>query len=470
MSAPPVLAIQARRLGDLILSFSLFARLRARYPQSPLWICAEPQFYRELAPFLPQARFFPPASLPELAKGEYAALINLSSRKDAASCAGAAKAPVKFGLEMDGQHMRARGFWQLYRLALTHNNRHNTFHWADLDRLDFDSSLPAAPLPVKKPAPAGKGIVGLFVGASEDAKRPDAFFWSRLARSLASQGFKPLLLGGKAEIPLGRQIAEHCGPGHVNLCGKYSLAQLAAAMQSLDLCISPDTGPMHLANLLGTPVLNLSMGNVSAAETGPASPGQWVLRAAMSCVGCWRCQRPKLYCKGLFNPQAVARLAGAIIKGEDDSSIAEARPPGLELLRTGRDALGLATLEPLAPNPLAASANMALDAFWRAAFLSFAFAGHEKGLAAEAAKLKREQPKISATLREQLGHMLAAFARACRLGQSLPENYWKRQPRYFSLYAGHAQMSLQNSDYSSQRWMRVMERTEKLRNALIACA
>ena len=93
---------------------------------------------------------------------------------------------------------------------------------------------------------------------------------------------------------------------------------MAAVLRGLDLCITPDTGPMHLADWLGVPVLTLSMGPVHARETGPTAPGQWVLRAAMSCVGCWQCRRSKLYCKQAFSPASVARAALAVLENPQE--------------------------------------------------------------------------------------------------------------------------------------------------------
>lgn len=466
MSGEPVLAIQPRRLGDLILSFPLFFRLRALFPGNPLLVCAEPQFYRELARFLPQASFLPPSGLDALKSTPLAAAINLSPRPDVSRFAGQCQAPLKIGPCSSGNVMRVNGFWQLYRMALTRNNQHNAMHWADLDFLDLYSALPLPESQYIPPKPAGKGIVGLFIGASEPAKRPDPIFWARLARRLAREGYKPLVMGGKAEISPGAEVSAHCGPGHVNLCGKLGLGQLAATLQTLDLLITPDTGPMHLANLVGAPVLNLSMGNVNAAETGPASPGQWILRAKMSCAGCWQCERPKLYCKASFNPLGVANAALAILAGKRAEEIAANVPPNLELLRTGKDESGLASLIPATAS--AHSARLALDDFWRAAFLSFAFKNRGEQFSRAALCLRHNHLPLAESLNKNLGKMLAVFNSSFAKGRPLPENFWRLQPRHCRLFAGHAQMALQNADYSRQAWLSAMDRAAALASSLAA--
>ncbi len=50
----------------------------------------------------------------------------------------------------------------------------------------------------------------------------------------------------------------------VNLAGKLSLLELAALLEASDLMVTNDTGPMHLAAAVGTPVL---------AFFGPGRPG-----------------------------------------------------------------------------------------------------------------------------------------------------------------------------------------------------
>lgn len=462
MSGDPVLVIQPRRLGDLILSIPLFSRLRALYPQNPLFVCAEPQFYSELAPLMPEARFLPPAELLRYGAPQFEAVINLSSREDISLFAGRARAALKLGPTLADGAMRINGFWQLYRAALTRNNAHNTMHWSDLDFLDLYERMPLPPAACPAPRPAGQGIVGLFVGASDAAKRPDALFWARLARRLSREGYKPLLLGGKAEIPLGEAIAAKCGPGHVNLCGKMSLGQLAATMKSLDICISPDTGPMHLANLMHVPTLNLSMGNVHAAETGPASPGQWILRANMSCAGCWQCVRPRLYCKAAFNPLGVFGVSHALLQGKKPTEIAAEAPSYLELLQTRRDEYGLAAIAPINAQDQAPSARLALDAFWRVAFIHFAWGGNAGKLAEASQNLRRHFPALVHSMTNHLGRMLSTFNQCLASRQSLPDDFWKGLPRHLRLFGGHTQMFLQNSDYSRQGWLAAMERAALL--------
>lgn len=68
-----------------------------------------------------------------------------------------------------------------------------------------------------------------------------------------------VLTGGPSnkEVEFSRQIEQHCLVPCLNLVGKTTLPQLAAVLAHAQLVISPDTGPLHLANAVATPVVGL---------------------------------------------------------------------------------------------------------------------------------------------------------------------------------------------------------------------
>ncbi|MDL2316594.1 glycosyltransferase family 9 protein, partial [Desulfovibrio sp. OttesenSCG-928-A18] len=329
MNHAPILILQMQRMGDLVLSFPLMGWLGARFPGHPLWVIGERHFFEPLMPLSPPATYFSYDRLPALpdrfgqaeqrysagegrqnpqARGEaggqfeklrqirFHAIINLSHRAQAAALAGALRSDALIGpwMNADGD-LFINGDWQLYRASLTANNRYNRYHWADLNALDIippsimQRTLWPKPRTNAAPGRARPSRVGLFLGASEAAKHPDAAFWSELARLLLQAGLRPVLLGGEAERGLGHAVALNLGSPALNLCGNFTISELARFIAELDLFVCPDTGPMHVAVWSATPTLNLSMGPVSPWETGPSAPGHHVLRAALPCAGCWTC-------------------------------------------------------------------------------------------------------------------------------------------------------------------------------------
>ncbi len=72
-------------------------------------------------------------------------------------------------------------------------------------------------------------------------------------------GMRVALAGGPSELEMstGAAIERSMSQDAVNLIGKDTLPQSLALLQRADLVLSPDSGPTHLANALGTPVIGL---------------------------------------------------------------------------------------------------------------------------------------------------------------------------------------------------------------------
>jgi heptosyltransferase I len=72
-------------------------------------------------------------------------------------------------------------------------------------------------------------------------------------------GMRVALAGGPSELEMSTGTAIERSMSHdaVNLIGKDTLPQSLALLQRADLVLSPDAGPVHLANALGTPVIGL---------------------------------------------------------------------------------------------------------------------------------------------------------------------------------------------------------------------
>jgi heptosyltransferase I len=110
--------------------------------------------------------------------------------------------------------------------------------------------------------------------------------WRRLAGSLAADRMAVILTGSVADERMVGEIAQGMRPSLRSLVGKLSLKQLAAVLGAADLMITVDSGPMHIAAAMGTPVVAL-FGPTDPARTGPLGPGV-VLRKPLPCSPCLR--------------------------------------------------------------------------------------------------------------------------------------------------------------------------------------
>lgn len=423
---PSICVIQMQRMGDLILTWPLTLWLARRYPGHRVFVLGEEHFYRPLLAVGPKELTYVPWNRAEAIQDEpFELVVNVSHRPEAALLAGrlAARSGARvirtIGEARDASGSRVRGDFALYRLSLTHNNRHNRFHWADMNALDAVGPEAVRETSWPAPAPAGSGAVGVFVGASEAAKRPGPDFWAAFLRELDKRGLKPVVFGGPGDVDLAAEAVGRSGTLAGNLAGRLTLDELARAFASLDLLATPDTGPMHLAAWAGTPVLNLSLGPVHGWETGPYQPGHHVLAPRMSCRGCWRCERPgkgegqskedeALSCRTPFAPARVAVVAEALAKGRA-ARLSGLKPPGLGLFRSGRDASGLydlASVFPASGPPVAREAVSRLwDAFFRDLF-ELPSASMDSSASARAAELASGWPRLAGNLARAAGRVL----------------------------------------------------------------
>jgi len=72
----------------------------------------------------------------------------------------------------------------------------------------------------------------------------------------------------------------------INLAGRTTLRELACLFSLAEILITTDSGPMHLAAAMGTPVVAL-FGPTDPKRTGPYGEGHWVIRQALPCSPCF---------------------------------------------------------------------------------------------------------------------------------------------------------------------------------------
>ena len=462
MSAKPTLILQMQRMGDLILSFPLFLWLQREHPDHPLWVVGEPRFYEALLPVSPAATYFPWTATDQVRRTSFALCINLSHERAAAALAGEVRAEHRVGPVQSADGVRRiHGRWQLYRAGLVHANRHNRFHWADLNALDCVplSRIAATRWPEPRTCLGDRRRVGLFLGASEPAKRPNPRFWADLARELLHRDLRPILLGGPAERNMAAKVQKQIGHNVLNLADRLTLAQFADLGQSLELLVTPDTGPMHLAAWTGLRVLNLSLGPVNPWETGPYQPGHLVLQARVSCAGCWGCVHSAHHgvhrCHDHFRPRRVAQLVHALAGSKGRGGNTPRTADG-NLFLSAKTPEGLYQLNRLLPINAPRSARDMLDEFWSLFWgSSFGLWNREKPQAAW-----NELAHAFPTLAEAFTRFLFGFHR--KLRQARDETFWLQGPPMLRPLYSQAHLILQNDDFSWKSERQILTMTEEL--------
>jgi ADP-heptose:LPS heptosyltransferase len=119
---------------------------------------------------------------------------------------------------------------------------------------------PLVRLLAKLKVPLSGRSVAFQVGAADPYKRWPPEHFVALGKALLTQflDLNILILGDHFEKDRCRRVFEGIGrPGVYNLGGKLSLGMLAALLEDLNLLVTNDTGPMHLAIGLGTRTVSL---------------------------------------------------------------------------------------------------------------------------------------------------------------------------------------------------------------------
>jgi heptosyltransferase I len=102
--------------------------------------------------------------------------------------------------------------------------------------------------------------------------------YAALADHAMSKGWRVVLSGGRSELErsTSEAISARCAGKVLDLVGKDTLKQMIALQAQADLVVAPDSGPVHVANAVGTPVLGL-YACTDAERSGPYSDLRWTV-------------------------------------------------------------------------------------------------------------------------------------------------------------------------------------------------
>jgi heptosyltransferase I len=94
--------------------------------------------------------------------------------------------------------------------------------------------------------------------------------------AIARHGLRVAICGGRSELERRTADAIMAAMKHpaLDLVGRDTLKQFLALARRAVALVSPDSGPMHMANAMGTPVLGLHAAS-NPARSGPYSSRQW---------------------------------------------------------------------------------------------------------------------------------------------------------------------------------------------------
>ncbi|MBK6781335.1 MAG: lipopolysaccharide heptosyltransferase II [Gemmatimonadetes bacterium] len=126
----------------------------------------------------------------------------------------------------------------------------------------------------------------LIPGAAHATKRWPVRHWRRLASDLVRRGWRVALLGGGGDRVVAAEIATAAGRRAASSAGELDLQASGALLRRAAVAVSGDTGPMHLATAVGTPVVALFGPTVEQFGFFPYRGRATVLERPMPCRPC----------------------------------------------------------------------------------------------------------------------------------------------------------------------------------------
>jgi len=114
------------------------------------------------------------------------------------------------------------------------------------------------------------------------------------AHAVRRHGMRVILSGGTSELEraTGAQIEAAAGVAVTNQIGRDTLPELLAVLSRARVLLSPDSGPVHMATMVGTPVLGLYAAT-NPARSGPYLSQEWCVNAYGAAARLYRHREPE---------------------------------------------------------------------------------------------------------------------------------------------------------------------------------
>lgn len=297
----PVVVRSPNWLGDAVMTLPAVRNLRNFLPPGAHLAVAAPEKLAALwdaAPFVDEiVELDRPRSIPAVAEmlkpGEYQTAILLPNSLRVA--VEALAAGIRNTVAYPGHCRRWLLTHRVEPAAYDPDRQHQKYGYIDLMAAlgaASDDSCPELVVPdsFEPLALPGTGPLLVLCPGAEygPAKRWPAERFAAVAQTLQRERqARVVIAGAKADLDVAATVAELVGDA-INLAGKTSLEQLMRLLAAARVVVSNDSGAMHLAAALGTPVAAI-FGSTEHKLTGPVGPpGRTrVLRYHVPCSPCF---------------------------------------------------------------------------------------------------------------------------------------------------------------------------------------
>jgi len=332
-----ILLIKPSAVGDVIHALPVLAKLRARYPSAQIDWMLTPQnaelvkdhpalsnvvLFARQAYARPWRDLSSPLNFIRMLTGLHAAhydlVIDLHGQFRSGGFALVTAARTRIGFDRPRRRVLEAGrklpqtaidhAWkgarELSWMAYTHKILIPTLDAHAIDRylwlgemLDLPEGPPEFTLPISRPAEervntllaerglGSRPIALITPGTVWETKHWLSSNFAEVGRHFLQTGWDVVLAGAPRDRKACAAVAAEC-PAAIDLCGQTLLSELAALIRRVGICITNDSGPMHLAAALGTPLVAV-FGPTEPVWVGPYGSPHAVVRVGLPCSPCY---------------------------------------------------------------------------------------------------------------------------------------------------------------------------------------
>ena len=232
--------------------------------------------------FIHQIRTTHSDGLIDLQGGNASSLVTLLSGASYRISNSAARRPYLYNEKIDlpaGKH-KVRSYSEIAAaLSVPTDDSYFPLRASEFRRSSLQRSLKVHGITLEKP------IVSIHAGAGNIHKQWTTDGFAEVADWLSARAFQVIFVGAGRDLDKIHAVMSALNLKAYNFGGSISLGELMALFEMSSLFLGNDSGPMHLAAAVGTPVVAL-FGPVDENRWRPLSPNATVLRGQEPCEDC----------------------------------------------------------------------------------------------------------------------------------------------------------------------------------------
>lgn len=337
ISYKKVLVVNANWLGDAVFSMPVFAVLKMNAPDCII-SCLGPPRIKPIMECVPEIDEFIEFDEQRRHKSLWAKIkliLELREKKfDTAILLhrSLTRALIVFlaGIRYRaGYNTKGRGIFLTHKITLPQEDLHRADHYLNvIQQIGIGGERTTSQLTVsqenrdyidvllqKRGVTPNQYLIVIHTGGNWHLKQwPVSYFKALIDHLTKEKNIQLIFTGAEGDKDRVNKLLQNISSNTVNLTGQLDIKQLIALLKRADLMISADSGPLHLANSVGTAVIGL-FGPTRPELTGPIGSGKSViLQHDVQCnqKACYNLKCPDNICMQAISVEEVLNAVQTI--------------------------------------------------------------------------------------------------------------------------------------------------------------